>query len=247
MKSPKRSPWRSKRRSPSCLDIFSTKEWFFESTRRGELVALAHILQSMDHWRRKGKEIQTEGLFQIASAAALLLALGEVGDRTVHRHSSVFFHHTRIAGSASAITAGSATRIAAALRRSDLGLLKRVVNHVEDGLGGISQLCSEGLARCEMLRQNAAEISMALNIAPSGRSPRWLSAVAAAYRECDQKITTLPYQRYLEKRFEQETEMEIPEAYALNLIDCVYGLPRFSPVSKANNERLAAPSMRLVA
>jgi ATP-dependent protease ClpP protease subunit len=213
----------------------------------GQLVSLSHILQFVEHWRSRGREVHTEATFQAASAAALLLALGEVGTRTVQRHTSVLFHHTRVAGAGSAITAGSADQIASVLRRTDLGILKRVVTHAIDGHGSLILLCQEGLARCEMLRQNAAEIAADLDDdVPSGRSTRWLTATSSVYQECAKKGSAMPYQRLLAKRLEHDTPMKIIEAYALMMIDRVYGMPRITSKPRVNSIN-DVPPLRLAA
>ena len=213
----------------------------------GQLVSLSHILQCVDHWRTCGREVQTTATFQAASAAALLLALGEIGTRTVQRHTSVHFHHTRIAGAGSPITAGSAGQIASVLRRTDLGILKRVVSHVVDGHHGLMSLCQEGLARCEMLRQNAAEIAADLDDdVPSGRSNRWLTTTSSVYQECANKGSAIPYQRLLAKRLEHDTPMKIIEAYAMVMIDRVYGMPRITSKPPLNSIKDVAP-LRLAA
>ena len=49
----------------------------------GELVALHHILKSLESWRAAGCQILTEASFRAGSAATVLLSLGDVGSRRV--------------------------------------------------------------------------------------------------------------------------------------------------------------------
>ena len=49
----------------------------------GELIALHHILKSLESWRAAGRQILTEASFRAGSAAAVLLSLGDVGSRRV--------------------------------------------------------------------------------------------------------------------------------------------------------------------
>ena len=211
----------------------------------GQLMGLTHIVQCVEYWRSQGREIHTEASFQAASAAALLLVLGEVGSRTVQRYTTVLFHHTRIGGSSSAITAGSANQIASILRRTDHGLLRRVVTHVVNGLGSVKAHRDEGLTRCEVLRQHEDLLATEFDTPTVGRIPKWLTAISATYRECELKNTTVAYQRYLEKRMELDTPMDIREAYALNLIDCVHGVPQFTPRHVDSPRNGFMPALRL--
>lgn len=191
----------------------------------GLLIGLRHMLECIDNWRACGREIQTEATFRAGSAAALLLALGEVGTRTVHRHTSVLFHHSRIDGTSSAITAGGANHLASILRLTDNSLLMRVADHVVNGMGGFGAICAEGLSRCEILRTHSDAIANALGIAGGSKNPRWLTAIQTMYLDGQVKMSARGYRRYLEKRLDQDTLMDLREAYGLNLIDRVLGVP----------------------
>lgn len=195
------------------------------STPGGSLTALTAILQTMERWRSIGRKVNTEASFQAASAGALLLAMGEVGKRTVHPYSSLLFHHTRIGGTTSAITAGAAVRLATSLRQHDQVLLNRMVNHICDGMGGTLSFAEEGAARCEHLRKNSAQIAMALDRSALGKSEKWMSALMKMYGVCRAKASPDHYQRYLELRLNQDSEMDIREAYALCVIDGSHRVP----------------------
>lgn len=214
----------------------------------GLLTGLQHILEYIDHWRAQGRQVQTEVTFRAASAAALLLALGEVGTRTVHRHTCVLFHHTRIDATSSAITAGGANYLASMLLRTDTGLLMQVANHLVRGVGGFDAFCAQGLSRCEILRTHADAIAHALRIPEGGRHPRWLAAINTMYRENQVKNTTAVYRKYLEKRFDQNTPMDLREGYALNLLDCIHGVPEMGSIQKKNEPKLREqPHLQLAA
>ena len=193
----------------------------------GDLGALSHILQSFEDWRGQGRVVHTQATFTAASAGAMLLALGHVGSRLVQRHTTVLFHQSRISQSLPAVTAETATRIAAVLRRSDQGLLNKVVLHVTSALGGVQALCEEGMARCTLLHSDAGEIVMALGNEPTIRTAKWLTAASSMYRECSRKDSWAPFHRHLAKRLAQDVSMPISEAFALNLIDQVWGLPQY--------------------
>jgi ATP-dependent protease ClpP protease subunit len=195
------------------------------STPGGSLTALTAILQTMERWRSIGRKVNTEASFQAASAGALLLAMGEVGKRTVHPYSSLLFHHTRIGGTTSAITAGAAVRLATSLKQHDQSLLKRMVDHISEGMGGTISFAEEGAARCEHIRQNSAQIAKTLDRHALGKTDKWLSALMKMYGICQAKASLDHYQRYLELRLNQDSEMDLREAYALCVIDGSHRVP----------------------
>lgn len=195
------------------------------STPGGSLTALTAILQTMDLWRSKGRKVKTEACFLAASAGAMLLAMGDVGQRRVQPYSSLLFHHSRIGGTSSSITAGAAVQLASSLRHHDQVLVKRMVSHMSKGFGGPLGLAEEGAARCEMLRQNSTQIAMELDLPALGRSDRWLPALTKVYGDCRVKGSSDHYRRYIEQRLSQDSAMDIREAYGLCIIDGGYQVP----------------------
>lgn len=214
----------------------------------GMLSALRHMLEYIQNWREKGHQIETEGSFCAASAAALLLTFGAMGTRTVHRHTHVLFHNTRIGGTSSAITAGGASYLASMLKTSDEGMLKRAANHIVSSLGGTDAQRDEGIARCEILRTNSQSIAHALGSHDGGKPLRWLKPVLSMYRETQGKKTSSGYLRYLEKRFDQDFAMDLREAYALGLIDRVHGVPDLQLLQAKTMDRMPQrPPLQLAA
>lgn len=216
----------------------------------GQLVGLAHILQSIEHWRRQGKKIRTEATFLAGSAGALLLSLGEVAkdegmSRTVQRHTTLLYHHCRINGASSAITAGSAEQIAVRLNRTDLGLIKNLVAHVTNGFCGAKTHSEEGMARCERMRQHADAVAESLSTEPTNSRTKWLTVVSGVFKECAERDNSTAYRRYLERRLTLDTPMDIREAYCLTLIDSVYMSPLFVPTARTHPT--PTPRIRLVA
>lgn len=199
------------------------------STPGGSLTALTAILQTMDLWRSKGRIVKTEACFLAASAGAMLLAMGDIGQRRVQPYSSLLFHHSRIGGTSSSITAGAAIQLASSLRHHDQVLLKRMVSHISKGFGGPLGLAVEGAARCEMMRQNSTEIAMELDRLALGRSDKWMSALIKLYGDCRLKGSSDHYRRYLEHRLNQDSEMDIREAYGLCIIDGAFRVPLLVP------------------
>lgn len=199
----------------------------------GQLAALNYMIQTVERWRKEGRRIQTEATFRAASAAALLLSLGEVGSRGTQRHTALLYHHTRVGGGAGAITAGGADHLAAMLQSKDRRLVTRLADHVAAGFGGPAALAAEGRARCELLQVRHASINEALEGQASRSMPKWLRSVAAMYRECEARSSTAAHIKALARRFEQDTSMDLREAYALGLIDGIVGVPDLKPKAAA--------------
>lgn len=199
----------------------------------GLVNALRHIIECIQDRRTRGHKISTEGTFCTASAAALLLTFGEIGDRIVRRHTNVLFHHSRVGAASSAITAGGATHLASILKSCDQGMLKLAVNHIIYGFGGIDGHQREGLARCNLLSTEAYSIANRLGIQPQVKVPIWLKSVRTMYRDGLEKKGVAAYIRCLERRFEQDTAMDLREAYALNLLDKIHDVPELRYLTMA--------------
>lgn len=208
----------------------------------GSLLGLIHVLQCVQTWRLKGHQVHTQASFLAASAAALLLTLGEVGTRTVQKHSRLVFHHTRIGGSQTEITACVADNMATNLRRQDHRLLQRMASHVTERFGGTDGLTQEGLARCAHLRHSADYVAQDLDLEPQ-KNRKWLTRIEKSYRDCTTRGSTAPYQNLLAGRLKMDTGMDLREAYALLLIDCAFQSTALLPNARAH-ATAHAPAIR---
>lgn len=212
------------------------------SSPGGLLGALRHILEYIQNWRFKGYLVETEVTFCAASAAAVLLSFGEVGSRTAHRHTSVLYHHSRVGGTASVITASGANYLASLLASTDQKLLLRLITHVVKGSGGIRAFSIQGSARCDLLSIYSEDISIALELSSSGeKRPRWLKPILAMYRVIGEKSNHDAYRQYLAKRMESDTPMDLREAYALCLIDRVHGVPALQFLPETSPVQIQSP------
>jgi len=204
----------------------------------GLLSALRHILEYVENWRATGVKIETQVTFCAASAAAVLVSFGEIGTRTAHRHSSMLYHHSRIGGTASVITASGANYLASLLKSTDHGLVNHLVSHIARGLGGPILFASQGEMRCKLLATQGATIAHKLELNADVSSLRWLKPTANMFRELGKKGSLDLYRRHLARRMDADTSMDLREAYALCLIDCVHGVPELckSPGAMLTNQ-----------
>lgn len=210
----------------------------------GLILGLVHILQCMQVWRNAGRTISTETTFMAASAGAILLAYGT--GRTVQRHSSILFHHSRV-GSSTNLTSGQAVYLAEALQQRDEGIVGQLVQHLLSENCGVLNFAEEGIARCNLLVERNTEVCLVLGIPHSKRSEKGPAILAKAYRNCLSKNSTKPYEDYLEARMKLDSEMSLAEAYALNLIDAVAHVPLFKSCARAVAPLQANVGLKLAA
>jgi len=193
---------------------------------------LMHICNAMATWRAQGKLIRTAASFRAASAAALLLSLGEMGQRQVLTHSSLLFHHVRVDVGGMALTSRSADQIVDSLRFHDTHLIGALLRHIESGLGGLDATAAEGRARCALISgQDTGPNSIHLGSASGGR-PKWLAALARVYEKSVSVGRLKPYADHIHRRFEVDSAMDLGEAYALLLIDNIRGMPDLVPAAR---------------
>jgi ATP-dependent protease ClpP protease subunit len=192
----------------------------------GAVVGLEYILECIDSWRLRGRRVQTLAMFRASSAAALLMSLGEVGSRTAHRNSDLLFHHSRIGSTQYALTSGRADKLATALKIVDQEMTQRLVAHCSKGFGGDSDLASEGTTRCQMLRDQGPEIAQDLCVSEPRAPLKWLKPVVRMWADCQTRNSLTPFTKHLVERFEEDSSMDLREAWALGLLDRVKGAAR---------------------
>jgi hypothetical protein len=95
----------------------------------GELTALEHFLYRLGEWRQTwGLSLETTGLVQAASAAAILISLGDHGRRRTYANTSLLYHYARVETQGFR-TAIDLQRLAALLRSTDAHIIRRLADH----------------------------------------------------------------------------------------------------------------------
>ena len=87
------------------------------SSPGGQLSALKYFAESVHELQADGLKIATHAITTVASAAAVMLSLGDM--RTAHRKSVLLYHTGRLPGVDGAITAKGAESIATALNTAN--------------------------------------------------------------------------------------------------------------------------------
>jgi ATP-dependent protease ClpP protease subunit len=211
----------------------------------GAVIGLEHILECVQRWRDGGRRVQTLAMFRASSAAALLMSLGEVGSRSAHRNTSLLYHHARVGSTAYTLTSGQADKLAAVLKVVDQGLVQRLVNHCNAGFGGGQGLADEGAVRCEMLHMQGLEIAQDLGVSEERRPLKWLKAVSRMWAECQTRQGLAPYTKLLTARLEEDSGMDLREAWALGLLDRVKGVARLEARLPLAPVQASQPRVRL--
>jgi ATP-dependent protease ClpP protease subunit len=158
---------------------------------------------------------------QAISAAALLLSLGEVGNRSASLCSGLLYHQTRfVTPSSHTLTAAAAMFAAKQLIESDRRLMERLCTHLLDGYGGELAFAQTALMRIE-------KISRVRISNPEAVTPSWERITKNAFEEVASKGNIQAYQSLLMRRFDEDSLMSLDEALALMLIDDVQptGIP----------------------
>jgi EAL domain-containing protein (putative c-di-GMP-specific phosphodiesterase class I) len=95
----------------------------------GEYSALVHYVWHLESWRRKGIVVKTTGLVNVASAAAMMLSLGDLGHRRVYPHTELVYHFARL-GEVHHLTASKAKYLQESLQKVDDKMLEQLVKHL---------------------------------------------------------------------------------------------------------------------
>ena len=113
-------------------------QYFFDEVRLrissspgGRFSSLDFFAESVAELRAAGMRISTHAVATVASAAAVMLSLGDV--RTAHPKANLTYHHGRLLGVDGAVTAAGAEVIAHSLQRVDAQLIALLVDRALSG------------------------------------------------------------------------------------------------------------------
>ena len=212
----------------------------------GQGYAMNEALKAFDIWRRQGKSVNVSAGHCCASAAAILLAHGAWGHRTVEPTSEILFHFGRMQIQNINLTRERATSFAQKLALVDRQMVSHLVSILCKGAGDEEALRQEISARCEALTRNWDKVHAdlcALNIfAVNNRGP-WLKTLATASSAVRFSSTVNLsgkfsdwLTRHLNKLFEDENLFDLKQAYALCLIDCIQGVLPHQPHVESQNQ-----------
>ncbi len=97
----------------------------------GELKALQIFIAKLKDWRSRGVVIETHAMSNVASAAAVMLSLGNVGYRTAMVDAEVLYHNVRVMGQM-VITSEKAKQLNDDLTKIDQKILNSLMEHNQE-------------------------------------------------------------------------------------------------------------------
>ena len=95
----------------------------------GELLALQHYLSKLAEWRNLGVIVETVAIMSVASAAAIILSLGDVGYRSAYPVAKLVYHNGR-AKPPSFCTKEDFAQFCSALERIDNHLQAQLIRQI---------------------------------------------------------------------------------------------------------------------
>ena len=196
---------------PGAMELVASVDALVErySYRRVELVvtspgglvaALEYIARALERWRDRGVAVDTRVVAEAASAAAVLVALGDA--RTAEPGAKLLFHLTRVLD-APEVTATVSSRIHGELTRADRGVVDRLVARALRTAGApphaagpgdrpvLERLAGEvpGPRRARSVAALARRVGRAVDAAVAGRDRTALARIYRALADTDQPIS----------------------------------------------------------
>ncbi len=96
----------------------------------GNVAYLEYYLARLQEWRiRPGFRLSTIALTQAASAAGVMLCMGDIGCRRAYSGAKILLHDVRISGE-STLDKGRMAAICGALKAADTRLIKMLARHI---------------------------------------------------------------------------------------------------------------------
>lgn len=198
----------------------------------GEYKAMKALIDACNAYRAENLSVHVQASQQCASAAALVLAQGHWGTRTVEPDTQLLFHWVRTSFQAGQIlTSDLAANLARGLSSTDDKILERLVASMCRGAGNETALIKTIVDRLDELLNNWNATAAGLSEdAPQNcvKSCEWLKELQRNVKRwialADTTRQKAAVISFLKARFEKDSVMDLREAYALCLIDAVRGV-----------------------
>ena len=100
----------------------------------GEAKSLLYFCEKLKEWRRTGARIETKALTLCASAAALMLSMGEIGFRAAMPKTMLLYHNARINLSQRPLTSDVLAKLGSSLCKTDSDMLVSLMRHIYGGV-----------------------------------------------------------------------------------------------------------------
>lgn len=164
----------------------------------GELKSLQLFNAKLKSWRAQGMVIETHAMTNVASAAAIMLSMGDIGHRFVMPDAQVLYHKVRVNGQMT-VTADKAKRMYEDLERVDNQVFEDLFQHLKPGLKTAYQL-----------KKPYPKESLKLG----GQTLK--TVVATSYQEFEERVKS-----FLTSLFECDDYLTSKQVVELKLVDYV--------------------------
>ena len=195
----------------------------------GSVEAMNYILRQIGRYEREGRAVAVRTTFMCASAAAVLLAMGQWGERRVDQSTALLFHTARVDSNLQGMTAAVSNSLSQTLLVADQRLVSTLLGRMLRETGSELALLDLVRSRLQQVESDWNQLESRLGYSKAeteGRGrPEWMRALAKLARPemADGKFTA-SLKKHLYSRMQRDVQMDLREAYALCLIDEVEGV-----------------------
>ena len=214
---------------------FYTEVELVVSSAGGNLGALGHYLDALQAWRRRGVRVRTRVVSLAASAAAIMVCVGD--ERIAEPRACLVFHQS-MARPEGTISASDTQELHTALRRMDRRLISLMVERALETTARVP-------ARAERSDRRVLE-TLAAGLS-TGEAPRKVSALARLLGDLVERAVESKDRKTLSRLYGRLAEIDVPIsaplARTLRLIDRIGDAPRERSV-KSGESGLLIPQWR---
>ena len=182
----------------------------------GSVLALEHFLNKLKRWRKCNVIFETVATIDTASAAAMMLSLGDIGHRKAYSSASLHYHYSRIQISGAVLTRADFDQRSASLSKTDDKFISELVLHVYDNRDARKLINLKKLYKT--LKNNGSPLSLpSIGYEPNAKTDK---------PEPDPSLWKRSpeiYETVLRELFANDMPIRPEEAKLLGLIDEVIG------------------------
>jgi ATP-dependent protease ClpP protease subunit len=183
----------------------------------GSVSALEHFFNKQIGWRKRNVIFETVATISTASAAAMMLSLGDVGHRKAYSTASLHYHYSRIQTSGEVFTKVALDQRSASLSKIDDKFISELVRHVYDNKA------ARELIDLKKLYKTLQENKSPLSLPAIGYEPKAQGGTSKIDPKLPRKPSREKYGTVLRELFANDMAIRPQEAKLLGLIDEVIG------------------------
>lgn len=195
----------------------------------GSLEAMNYMLRHIEKYEMDGRVIPVRTTFLCASAAAVILAMGQWGQRRVDQSTALLFHTARVGSNLQGLTAADSNSLSQSLVVADQRMVSTLVGRMLREAGSEQGLLQLVRTRWQQVDRDWDRLACALGslgdeVEGRGR-PEWMRALAKLVRpEMPHGKFTSALKKHLYVRMQRDVRMDLREAFISCLVDEIDGI-----------------------